>query len=264
MAQINIKTDIEKITRELDDVRRKQVPYAIRLTVNKLAENSKKRFELKEIPKIDRPTRYAQNMMRVDYANRSKLTSTIKVKDSALLTKRGGVGPNEVLGHLFKGGQRRGKGFEGLMRDAGILPSGMYAVPGQGVKLDQNGNIPRGLIIQLLSYFRAFKEAGFRANINDVKSRRSLERRITKKQFAGASSTNFFLVKKGDDTKLHPGIWARVGFAAGKSIKPILIFVDRASYKQLFDLEGLVNEVVKRDLFFEFDKAFKQALATAK
>lgn len=263
MAQINIKTDFDKIAKELSAAQKKQLPYAIRLTVNKLAENSKKKFDLKEIPKIDRPTRYALNMIRVDYANRSKLTSTIKVKDRATLTKRGGVGPNEVLEHLFKGGPRRGKGFEGLMRDAGILPSGMYVVPGQGVKLDQNGNIPRGLIVQLLSYFRSFKESGYRANINDAKGRKALERRIAKKQFSGGS-TNFFLVKEGDNRKLHPGIWARVGLASGKSIKPILIFVNRTNYRRLFDLEGLVNDVVKRDLGYEFDKAFKFALSTAK
>ncbi|WP_430229279.1 hypothetical protein [Nitrosomonas communis] len=104
MATISIEQQIEKVKRDLSQVAQKQVPFAIRLTVNKLAETAKKKFEDDELPRIDRPTRYAANMMRVQYAIRNNLTSTIKVKDRATVTKRGGFAPNEVLRHLFEGG----------------------------------------------------------------------------------------------------------------------------------------------------------------
>lgn len=257
-------SDIERYARELDQIRKKQIPYAIRLTVNKLAESAKRHMENKEIPSLDRPTRYALNMMRVEYAKRkSDPTSTVKVKDSAMITKRGMVGPDQVLGHLFTGGQRRGKGFEGLMQQAGILPKGMYAVPGEGVTLDGHGNIPRGLIVQLLAYFRAFQESGFRANMTG-KSRAAFEKRYRSRNLKSAQSFNFFLVGVGDRSRLHPGIWARVGFGAGKSIKPILMFVNRATYKQYFDLPAIVDMIVERDSEFYFEESLAHAIATAK
>lgn len=264
MSVIKIDTsEIVKFEKELRALEKKQLPYAIRLTVNKLAENAKRHMEIKQLPTLDRPTRYALNMMRVDYAKRSDLTSTIKVKDRAMVTKRGMVGPDEVLGHLFAGGQRRGKGYEGLMQRAGILPKGMYTVPGEGVTLDAHGNIPKGLIVQLLAYFNSFQESGFRANMTD-KSRAAFEKRHRRKNYKSAQSFNFFLVRVGDKSRLHPGIWARVGFDIGKSIKPILMFVDKATYEQRFDLPAIVDGIVQRDLEFEFGKAFEHALRTAK
>lgn len=263
MAIIDIAHDIDKVVKDMDALHKSQLPYAIRVTVNKLAENAKRHMEIKQLPTLDRPTRYTMNMMRVDYAKRGDLTSTVKVKDRALLTKRGSVGPDEVLGHLFTGGQRRGKGYEGLMQRAGILPKGMYTVPGEGVTLDAHGNLPKGLVVQLLAYFRAFQESGFKANMTGT-SKTAFEKRFRAKNFKSAKSFNFFLVRVGDKSSLHPGIWARVGFDAGKSIKPILMFVDKATYEQRFDLPAVVDDIVRKDLDFEFRKAFEHALRTAR
>jgi hypothetical protein len=264
MAQISIKTDVDKLKLDLDKVRRAQVPYATRLTVNKLAEVAKLRMEVKELPKLDRPTRYTLGMMRVNYANRSNLKSQVLVKDSATVTKRGMHGPAAVLGHLFDGGQqRKGKGFEGLLVSRGIMPKGMYAVPGQGIKLDQYGNIPKPLLIQILSYLQAFDERGFKANVT-ADSRGRFEKRVGKKSFGGGT-VQFFVAKKGDKNKLHPGIWARVALAQGTSLKPMIMFVNETDgYKKYFDLDSIVKEVVDRDLRFEFNKAMEIAMATAK
>ena len=263
MAQISIKTDIDKLRLTIDRVRREQVPYATRLTVNKLAEVAKLRMDVKELPKLDRPTRYTLGMMRVNYANKSNLKAAVLVKDSATITKRGQHGPAAVLGHLFEGGQRRGKGYEGLIASKGLMPKGMYAVPGEGVKLDQYGNIPKSLLIQILSYIQAFDERGFKANVTDD-SRSKFEKRVGKKSFGGGT-VQFFVAKKGDKRKLHPGIWARVQLAQGTSLKPMIMYVDDTDgYKRYFDLELIVKEVVERDLKFEFDKAMQTAMATAR
>lgn len=263
MAQISIKTDIERLKLDLSRTMRDQVLYATRLTVNKLAEVAKLRMEVKELPKLDRPTRYTLGMMRVNYANKSNLKAAVLVKDSATITKRGQYGPAAVLGHLFDGGQRRGKGFEGLLAARGIMPKGMYAVPGEGVKLDQYGNIPKPLLIQILSYIQAFDERGFKANVT-ADSRSRFEKRVGKKSFGGGT-VQFFVAKEGDKNKLHPGIWARVRLAQGTSLKPMIMFVDDADgYKKYFDLELIVKEVVDRDLKFEFDKAMRTAMATAR
>ncbi|MXS85305.1 hypothetical protein ABO04_05065 [Nitrosomonas sp. HPC101] len=264
MAKIEIDMkEIERLAKEFDQVRKQQIPYALRLTANKLAENTKLHMETKQIPSLDRPTRYALNMMRVDYARSNKNpVATVKVKDTAMVTKRGMFGPDQVLGHLFTGGQRRGKGFEGLMQQAGILPKGMYAVPGEGVTLDGYGNMPRGLIVQLLAYFRAFQESGFRANMT-TKSRAAFGRRHRRKNYQSAQSFNFFLIRVGDKSRLHPGIWSRVGFSVGKSIKPILMFVNKAVYRRYFDLPSIADMIIERDLEFVFNQSLNHAIATS-
>ncbi|SFI31206.1 hypothetical protein [Nitrosomonas sp. Nm34] len=269
MATISIEQQIEQVKRDLNQVAQKQVPFAIRLTVNKLAENAKKNFDMKELPRIDRPTRYAANMMRVQYATKTDLTSTIRVKTKSMTTKRGGFAPDEVLRHLFEGGRRINKGFEKLMQQKGMMPNGWFAVPGEGVRLDQYGNIPRTLLTQLLAYFRAFQESGFRANMTD-KGKKAFERRAARDHFAAAQLTRFFTIQPGDRSKLHPGIWSKSGFFAGGKIrisrtpKPILMFVNAAHYQRMFNLPEVVERIVNRDLNLEFNKAMEHALKTAK
>ena len=176
--QISIETNIADTIRELTALQRRQVPFATFLTVNKLAENSKKSFEINEIPKLDRPTRYTHTMMFAEYAKKGVLsearaggnpniTSNVRVKDRGLLAKRGGNTPRDVMQHLFESGERRGKGVEGYFIRAGYMLRGQFAVPASGAPMDQNGNVDRRFIVQLLSYLRLFNESGFRANVKD-------------------------------------------------------------------------------------------------
>jgi hypothetical protein len=263
MTTISIQTDIKQAQRDLDIVRKKQIPYATKLTVNALADNVKKRTDKDIKTKLDRPTRYALNMMRIKYANNTDLTSQVKVKDSATVTKRGARGPDQVLGHLFSGGRRQRKGFEGLLVRSGVMPSGMWAVPGEGVRLDMYGNIPSALIVKLVAYFNSFQESGFMANMTD-KGRKSFNKR-TSKQIKGASTSQYTVIKVKKPGGLHPGIWQRIGFGSGKAIKPIIMFVSKdPSYKQYFDLDSVAKEIIGRDAEFEFDKAMALAIATAK
>lgn len=261
MTTIQIKDNINRVQKQLSDIAKKQVPYATRLTLNALTTTAKIETEKQIASRLDRPTPYAKNMMRVKYANKTNLTSQLKVKDTATVTKAGFRGPDKILGHLFLGGSRSGKGFEGLMVRAGVMPAGYWAVAGEGAPLDSYGNIERSLIIKLLAYFRAFRESGYRANSTD-KSRAAMNRKFAK-GIKGATTSEFFVSKIGD--KLPFGIWQRIGFQSGTAIRPIIIFVKKTpQYKQYFDLETTTNNVVNRDLRAEFDKALTLALATAK
>lgn len=263
MTTINISTDIKEAMRALDVVSKKQIPYATMLTLNALAETSKKQTEREIVGKLDRPTNYARNMMRIKYATKTTLTSQVKVKDSATITKRGARGPDQVLGHLFIGGRRQGKGFEGLLVRSGIMPKGMWAVPGEGAPLDQYGNIERTLIIKLLAYFNSFQESGFKANMSD-KNRSAFNRRAAK-QIKGATTSQYAVVKVKKPGGLHPGIWQHVGFGSGRAIKPIIMFVSKEPvYSRYFDLDNTARQIIARDATYEFDKAMAYAIATAK
>ena len=262
MTTITVSADIKEAQRALDVVSKRQILYATVLTLNALAETAKKQTEREIISKLDRPTNYSRNMMRVKYANKASLTSQVKVKDTATVTKRGFRGPDQVLGHLFDGGKRQGKGFEGLLVRSGVMPKGMWAVPGEGAKLNYNGNIPSELINKLLAYFNSFQESGFKANMTD-KSRKSFENRNAKK--IGATTSRFIAIKTRKPGGLHPGIWQRIRFGSGKAIKPIIMFVSKEPvYDRYFDLDKITRQVIDRDAAAEFDKAMAYAIATAK
>ena len=272
MAQISIKTNIAETIRELTALQRRQVPFATFLTVNKLAENSKKSFEINEIPKLDRPTRYAHTMMFAEYAKKSVLsearaggnpniTSNVRVKDRGLLTKRGGNTPRDVMQHLFESGERRGKGVEGYFIRAGYMLRGQFAVPASGAPMDQNGNVDRRFIVQLLSYLRLFNESGFRANVKD---RGAFSKRFASRNKTTRQAGKFFVVKSNQISKLHPGIWTKLSTGFGRGVRPVYLFVDSAEYRQSLDLNTTVKKVIDRDFNFEFNRAFAQAIATAR
>lgn len=263
MTTINITTDIKEAQRALDVVSKRQIPYATTLMLNELAKSTKLRIEGDIKRSLDRPTNYTTNMMRIKFATKASLTSQVKVKDSATITKRGARGPDQVLGHLFEGGRRQGKGFEGLLVRSGVMPRGMWAVPGEGVTLDAYGNIERSLIIQLLAYFKSFQESGFKGNMTD-KSMKSFDKRSAKK-IKGASTSKYSVIKVKKPGGLHPGIWQHIGFGSGRSIKPIIMFVKKDPfYKRYFDLDKTTRQIVDRDARMEFDRAMAKAIATAK
>ena len=128
-------------------------------------------------------------------------------------------------------GHREYKRFEKAFNRARILPMGMYIVPGSGAGLDQYGNMGRGLIVKILSYFKAFGEQGCTANITEK--------------------------KKG---KLPPGIYSRTSFVWGGAIKPIMIFVKKPSYENRYEFYKISKEEANRVWRSIFDDELNYAL----
>lgn len=262
MASIIVDTNIKSVVRELTDIQHNQVPFATSLALDALAASTKKATETAIKRNLDRPTRYAQNMLFAKSSTKRNLTATVGAKDNATVTKRGAVGPDKILEHLFIGGQRRGKGYEGLLIANGLMPKGYYTVPGDGVTLDAYGNIPRGLIIQLISYFGAFNESGYKANATD-ESRYKIDAQGRRKVKV-AQRSEYFVVKVKKPGGLAMGIWQRITFGSGKGIRPIIIYVKNTQYSKLIDLPVIASKVIQEDAEYEFDRAMSKALASAK
>lgn len=249
MTTVNISTDIKEAQRALDVVSKRQIPYATVLMLNELAKSTKLRTEIDIKRNLDRPTNYAQRMIGIKFANKGNLTSKVNVLGSIE------SGETKVLGHLFSGGRRKGKGFEGVLVSKGIMPNGMYAMPGEGAPLDYFGNIRRSFIKQLIDYLTANKV---------VKKSAQFENR-SRKQVRGATSSQYFVVNEKKSGGLPLGIWQHIGFGSGKALRPIVIFVSREPvYDRYFNLGNAAQQVVARDARFEFDKAMAHAIATDK
>jgi hypothetical protein len=203
---------------------------------------------------FDRPTPYTLNSLYVQPA--TKQTQTAKV----WLKEEGGKRGTPAAAYLspdIQGGERTLKPFELALRTAGVLPSNMFAVPGSGATIDAYGNMSRGQIVAILSYFRAFPEAGYTANITD-KKRASLKRGSKKRL-----GFEYFVGRPGDG-KLPLGVWQRTRFASGTAIKPILIFVDATLYHAIYDFAFVAETTVDREFPSQFRDALVGAIATAR
>ena len=156
----------------------------------------------------------------------------------------------KVLAANIYAGTRKHKRHEIALNRAGILPDGMGIVPGDAAKLDQYGNMTGGQIVQIVAWFKAFGEQGYKANIND-KGRA----RIGRDKKSGQRGFAYFALqqKRG---KLLPGVYQRFQTAFGSAIKPVMIFVRMPSYRKRFDFYGVADRAARK----EFARAFPMYL----
>lgn len=254
MIALSVTSDIDKVRRQLTDVQQRQLPFAIAKGLTETAQLVKA-AEVREMKDVfDRPTPYTLNSLFVRPATKQTQEAIVWLKDD-----RAGSGgmPDKYLLPEIRGGVRVAKRFELALRSAGILPEDHVAVPGSGAKLDQYGNLSRGLIVQLLSYFRTFGTAGYSANITDAKKAKLARGTKTKVGF------EYFVSRPGDG-KLPLGIWQRFRFAQGTAIKPILIFVPGALYHSIFDFAYVAQSTFDREWPKQFGAALEEALRTAR
>jgi hypothetical protein len=253
--QISIKTNFPQVQAALDRAAR-QVPFALKNALNKTAEwgQTDVRREMRKV--FDRPTPWTLNSLRIKYASKTNLQAELAFKDkNSAESSRSLVEP-----HVF-GGKRHFKGMEARLRGIGLLPAGWNAVPGAAAKLDGYGNMSRGQITQMLNVLGTYTEAGY--NKANAATRARLAKGNAKKGVYGFAYWVNPAGGTGRAKHLPPGVYQRVQTGFGSSLKPVLIFVSGASYKQRLDFMGIVQKTVDTRFPGEFDKAFQQALSTA-
>jgi len=252
---------LKELQSMMTDLEKNQMPFALAKALTKTAQDVKE-AEIKQMPSyLDRPTPYTQNSLYVKPATKKDLTSMVYFKD------RSGVGKGNPAANYIQpqveGGKRNLKRFESALRRIGVLPAGMYVAPGEACQLDAYGNIPGSFIVQILSYFRAFGEQGYRANITDQRKaslKRGSKKKLGYEYFVSKGKGEWF----GRKQHLRPGIYKRVGFAAGSAIKPIMMFVKEPSYQKRFPFYETAQKVIDRNLCNNFNEAMDDAIKTAK
>lgn len=230
----------------LESVKRLGEPMASRTLADALNHTANQaRLALQaEMPSVfDRPTPWAINSVRVINATERAPEAAVYVKDKGTAGK--GAGADEYLLPHVEGGARRLKRSEGMLREIGILPAGMYIAPGSGARLDAYGNISRGHMMQILSGLRAFSRAG--SDHNATGSARSR---------AKGHAQAFYVIRRG---KTAIGIGER----RGEQTRIVLAFVREPSYRARFDFYGIVRRFAENDALLEanIDTAITKALA---
>jgi hypothetical protein len=240
-------TNKDQILRLFTDEAGFSVPIITMNALNRTVDQVKQALVDEMSKTFDRPTPYTLNAPYVRYANKTNLTAMVLLRDY------GGKGRSEkyLLTQVY-GGSRKLKSFESALRNIGVLPDGMYAVPGQRAPLNAYGNINPGFIVQILSYFRAFGEQGYRANISDEKKAKMAKG--TKKK----RGMEYFVIRQPQSGLKQPGIYRKTSGDFREGIgktEPMIMFVKPPAYRQLLKWDEIAERVVNQN----WAKNFKEA-----
>lgn len=187
---------------------------------------------------FDRATPYITKSVYVKPATPERLVAEV------LPTYYGGKGvdPQKILQAQEFGGRRRDKRSEVALRRVGILPAGYQtAIPARPFpgSDDGRGNLKGSFLVQLLSYFAAFGEQGYRANMTD-RRKRSLHRG-TARQAGRRYFVAYGRLRGGKTLHLAPGIWAASG-PYDLDVQPVLLFVRPGSYRPRISMERVARK----------------------
>ncbi len=257
--RIDVRNNYPDVRRVMADNQR-QIPFALAMALTWTGQDVKKAEEAEMVSAFDRPTRFTLNALYMKGATKASLEARVWVKDSER--------PGHYLLSQITGGNRPLKRFEQLLVQRGVMRSNERAVPGAGAKLDGYGNMGKGQIVRILSQLQAFNLAG--SDANATSSRRSKARRAREAFFVSTGAGTHPFGKhawlKGNHAQHLPrGVWARTSFGAwGTAIKPVLLFVSKASYRPRWRFDEVARTTVARVFPRHVDTAVARALATVR
>lgn len=231
---------------------------------------------------FDRPTPYILRSVQV---HKRATASDLNALVAPTYMGGKGIDPQQILRAQEMGGRRHDKRSEKALRRAGILPNGYQTAiprdedggpfPGSD---DGRGNLKGSFLVQLISYFQAFGEQGYRSNMTDKRKQAIHQRGGKKARFVGPVRGHRFFVAYGRDrdgarrthkgdfdvrtSHLRPGIWAASG-TGGVDLRPVLLFVRTGDYTPRISLDVVrersgVEELVPRWIRGRVYEAFKK------
>lgn len=254
--QITIRTEnLDKVRATLDKLSGEQARQAYAKALNDTGFQLRRQMQAAMGQRFDRVTRFIEKSPKVFAATAKTLTVAVAptmdtrrewVPGMKLGGKMGGkmgVDPQKVLQAQEFGGWRSDKRSEAALRRIGILPNGYQTalpkIPFPGSD-DGKGNLRGTFVQQLLSYFQAYSEQGYKANMTERK-KHSLHRG-TKRQEGRRYFVTYGRLRNDPRTAhLAPGIWAASG-PGGVDVRPVIMFVRRGNYKPLLSLDQIARD----------------------
>lgn len=243
--QVAIKFDSNKFKYWLDVAEQRQIPYAVALTLSKVAWKAKDAIKNEMRIVFDRPTPFTLNSV---YATNNLKEGKFKIQGPKAEVGLKDFFKQTYLTAQVYGGHRFAKASEGVLFRSGRLTKGEYIVPSRLMSKDSYGNIAKGQMNKILSGIKAFGEMGFDANA--TMSRRSR---------AKGNAKRFALIKPRCGNR-PLGIYER----EGKSLKPLFFITKEPNYKRRLKFYDIVNRVREQNIQREFSIAFDKAMRTAR
>lgn len=231
-------TGLEKVKDQLAKLSGPQAKDAYAKAINDTAYQVRRSMQAEMATVFDRPTPYILRSSQVKQATPDNLVATVEP------TYYGGKGvdPQKILAAQADGGIRRDKRSESALRRVGILPAGYQTaipdVPFPGSD-DGNGNLKGSFLVHLISYFQAFGEQGYRANMKD-RTKSNLHTKGTKTMDARRYFVSYGKLRGNRSSHLAPGIWAARG-THGVDVRPVLMFVKAGTYRPRLSMERIAK-----------------------
>ncbi len=235
--QITVTTDFAKAHQLLAKLSTAQVSKAAAKALTDAAFEARKVVQQEMDRSFDRVTPYIRRSITVKPATPDSLVAIVEPRYQG----GKGVDPANVLRATIYGGPRKQKASERAFQRAGILPAGYSIVPGEAVPLDRFGNIKGSFIVQLIAYFGAFGEQGYRANTTAKRKAKIANVGRSAGGYKTIGGVEYFIatgkLRSGRSSHLHAGIWSRTGIH-GSTVKPIMMFVRTPNYSKRLDFYG--------------------------
>ena len=134
---LDIRADIKGVTKHLNRIQRKQIPFAASVAINTTLKDVQRAEQKQMKTKLDRPTPQTIKALRVKFSNKRNLQGEVFLLDWAAA----------YLKYQIQGGTRRTKG-------------GTTAVPTKNARLNKYGNIPgrrKGLVKRKTEFIATIK-----------------------------------------------------------------------------------------------------------
>ena len=245
--QLNVTMlNVDAVSQLLRDMAGPKARGAYAKALNDAGFHVRKTMQDEMRSKFDRVTPYMERSPFVRRATADKLEVSIEP------TYMGGKGvdPQKILQAQSFGGRRRDKRSEAALRRVGILPNGYQTAiprdpyPGSD---DGRGNLKGSFLVQIISYFQAFGEQGYRANMTDKRKRNLRNQQgigniATKKVYKTTLGVRYFVsygrMRDTGTRHLPAGIWAASG-VHDVTLKPVLMFVRSGSYQPRLSMDDV-------------------------
>lgn len=243
MIDLKLDLDTAPLAREISDIQRKQIPFALMLAQTRLATKRIKPGIIEVMAKrLDRPTPTTMRSLFARPATKS-CGAMVWLKDQWTT----GIPADTYLQQSVHGGQRPHKRFEKSLIAQGLMKGGQYAVPNAEL-LNQYGNVSRGVMTRILSGLGA-AEGGRGYQANATGSKRSKRKGNAERYFVGTV---------GDDA----GVWER---KAREQVAPVFLYTDGApQYRVIFPFFKIAENIAKAHGQAELASALREAILTAK
>jgi len=262
---INVKHDIKKLTEHLTWLQKEQIPQATAWAINACLAKVKPAVQAEMRAVFDKPTPYTLNSYVVmKGAKKRSLFGIVGFKTQRIFNEAGKFtgsfttadeeksNPRLASTYLqpqMRGGIRPAKGLEKLLRERHLIGPNEFVVPSKFMRLDQYGNVPRGIIQQILANLHAYRDPLQRT------TKKTITQRNQKKK------TAFYFTRKGVRGQRMTAIWQRFS-TRGHAVPAFIVVSGAPKYRKRFDPNFLAERVVHQNFPMEFDAAMIKALAT--
>lgn len=251
MAVVEIK-GLAELINDIDDLKKNQLPFVIAQTLTEVAYIAKDKTVEKMKSVFDSPTPFTLNALKVDRATKTKPSAKVLLKDPTRIDDA-----KHYLNPAVEGGLRHFKSFEGRLYFKKIIPAGYYAVPVSKSDMDIYGNFNRGKITQILSYFDALPDAGFKSSMG-AKGRTKLGKTTAKKY-----GISYFAIHPGTAGGLTPGIYQSINSNFGRAVKMLFLYAKKSTYTKRIDLQQIADSTYSSSFKDAFSRNFVDAVNSA-